>query len=93
VVGSPVVYACRMSGVEAGLTLLNQPAFEIVTEKYRAYCTIEETESHAKHEGPHVAYSVKRNEAYYTPAPPGWHEYREKNAENDKPEYRGRHKK
>ena len=34
VLGTPVVYACRMSGAPAGTTFLNQPAFEPIDEKY-----------------------------------------------------------
>ena len=34
VVGTPVVYSCRLGGAKAGHTLLNQPAYEEVFERY-----------------------------------------------------------
>jgi class 3 adenylate cyclase len=61
VVGPPVVYACRMGGAEPGNTLLNQPAYEIISERFGQYCFIRETEIEIKHEGRLQAYEVKRN--------------------------------
>jgi class 3 adenylate cyclase len=77
VVGTPVVYACRMSGAPAGKTFLNQPAFEGIEEKYKDYCDMKETEIEVKHEGAHVAYCVRLNKLEYEPEPPAWHSFRE----------------
>src|SRR5205085_12282103 len=73
IVGVPVVYACRMSGVEAGLTLLNQPAYEVVSERFSKYFFISESEIEIKHEGSTLAYRVKPNDkSYDDPKPPSW---------------------
>ncbi|OYW22032.1 MAG: hypothetical protein B7Z55_05130 [Planctomycetales bacterium 12-60-4] len=62
VVGSPVVYACRLSGADAGTTLANQPAYEALLDNFSEYLDFEETEIEFKHEGAMVAYRVTRNE-------------------------------
>jgi class 3 adenylate cyclase len=77
VVGTPVVYACRMGGTKGGTTLLNQPAFEEIFSKFSAYCTFEETDIEVKHEGSNVAYAVKLNGKEYRPGPPKWETYSE----------------
>lgn len=59
VVGKPVVYACRMSGADAGETLLNQRAFEQLHLQAKNMFTFEETEINIKHEGNALAYKVK----------------------------------
>ena len=61
VVGTPVVYACRMGGGEAGQTLINQPAFEKLFDVYSAISDFEEREVTIKHEGKTIAYSVELN--------------------------------
>jgi class 3 adenylate cyclase len=72
VVGTPVVYACRMSGAPAGSTLLNQRAYEEVLRRFSSYCSIHETEIDLKHEGVHIGYSVHLNGRHYEPEPPAW---------------------
>lgn len=72
VVGSPVVYACRMSGAPAGLTLLNQPAYERISERFSPHCFIREMEIEIKHEGRTVAYEVNLSKSDYTPQRPDW---------------------
>lgn len=72
VVGVPVVYACRMGSAPAGSTLLNQPAFEIVFDKYSAFCNFTETSIEIKGEGSTIAYDVKLNGKTYQPQPPDW---------------------
>ena len=58
VIGTPVVYACRMSGAKAGDTLLNQTAFEKINEKYRNSINLKETSIEIKNEGKILAYKV-----------------------------------
>jgi len=72
VVGTPVVYACRMGGASAGHTLLNQPAYEEIFEKFSAYCNFAETDIIFKHEGPTLAYQVALNGKPYRPGEPSW---------------------
>jgi class 3 adenylate cyclase len=72
VVGIPVVYACRMSGAEAGMTLLNQPAYEKLNEKFSPYCFFRETEITIKNEGPTLAYEVRLSGKKYQPKEPSW---------------------
>ncbi len=72
IVGSPVVYACRMSGAKYGETLLNQPAFELLGEKYSEYCEFTETELELKHEGRVLAYQVKFHHKPLDISPPNW---------------------
>jgi class 3 adenylate cyclase len=61
VIGSPVVYACRMSGAKAGDTLLNQNSFHDVFSKYRHFFNFHETSIDIKNEGETVAYKVISN--------------------------------
>ncbi|HEY4246524.1 MAG TPA: hypothetical protein VGM64_06675 [Lacunisphaera sp.] len=72
VVGAPVVYACRMSGANAGTTLLNQQGFERVSQDLSAYCFFRETELDLKHEGRTLAYEVTLNRKQYSPKTPDW---------------------
>lgn len=72
VVGTPVVYACRMSGAKAGTTLANQPCYERLLERYGPYCLFTETDLNAKHEGSHVAYAVSLGDEPYQPQSPAW---------------------
>lgn len=72
VVGPPVVYACRMSGAPAGSTLLNQPAFEVISDKYGVYFSFDEVDLPLKHEGPTLAYRVHATGKTYEPAVPDW---------------------
>jgi len=72
VVGSPVVYACRMGGAPPGCTMLNQPAFEIFDGRIKGVCEISEMDIDIKGEGVTLGYSVKRNTKSYTPQSPPW---------------------
>ena len=72
IVGVPVVYACRLGGAPAGSTLLNQPAFEMISEKYGSSFSLDETELVLKHEGPTLAYSVHAADRPYQPTIPAW---------------------
>lgn len=72
VVGTPVVYACRMGGAEARHTYINQPAFEQLFEKYSAVFDFESREIEIKHEGATLAYNVELNGKPYSPALPEW---------------------
>ena len=72
VVGSPVVYACRMAGAPAGLTLLNQPAYEAFDSKLKGVCQIAEETIDIKGEGMTLAYSVTKMSKPYTPKQPPW---------------------
>jgi class 3 adenylate cyclase len=72
VVGVPVVYACRLSGSPAGITLLNQPAYESINKKFSAYCFFHETELDIKNEGSILGYEVSLNKNEYTPRNPDW---------------------
>ncbi len=73
-VGSPVVYACRMSKARAGDTLLNAPGFEQVITKYSSYFNFEETILNIKNEGETIAYRVIRNGSNYNTVQPNWDE-------------------
>ena len=72
VVGEPVVYACRLSGAPAGLTLLNQPAYDEITDKFGKYCLAKETKLEIKHEGTILGYAVNLNSKKYKPIVPDW---------------------
>ncbi|MHB8085460.1 MAG: adenylate/guanylate cyclase domain-containing protein [Dehalococcoidia bacterium] len=58
VIGSPVVYACRLSGAEAGQTLINQQAYNIISEQFGGYVHLQETVIDIKHEGKVLAYQA-----------------------------------
>jgi class 3 adenylate cyclase len=77
VVGTPVVYACRLGGAPRGSTLLNQPAYDEIFSKYSAYCTTEATEIEIKHEGRLEAHSVFCNAKDLKLEPPAWHRFRD----------------
>lgn len=72
VVGGPVVYACRLSGGPSGMTLVNQPAYEAVSEHCGGSCFTAERELEVKHEGNLLAYEVRLAGRSYRPEPPGW---------------------
>ena len=74
VVGTPVVYACRMSGGIAGETLLNQTAFEYIFKKYKHLINVEETSINLKHEGNFLAYKVSSNGEPMNFEKPNWEE-------------------
>ncbi len=72
VVGVPVVYACRMSNTEASNTLLNQQAYEVLTEKYQHIFKCEITSIDIKHEGEALAYRLVTNKIDFAPEVPAW---------------------
>lgn len=72
VVGTPVVYACRMSGGPAGDTLVNEPAYERLFAEYSAYCDFDETDLEIKHEGAAVAHRARLNGKSFQAEPPSW---------------------
>lgn len=72
VVGEPVVYACRLSGAPPGVTLANQPAYEILSDRCGGSCFTAERDLEIKHEGRMLAYEVKLNSRQFDPARPGW---------------------
>ena len=72
VIGNPVVYACRMSGAKAGLTLLNQPAYELISEHFSKYVSLQESEIDIKHEGNMLAYIATLSKKVYEPKLPDW---------------------
>lgn len=72
VVGAPVVYACRLGGGPAGVTLLNQPAYECVSRDHGQRLLVSETAIDIKHEGVLVAYAVRLNAVGHAVRPPAW---------------------
>lgn len=72
IVGTPVVYACRMASAKSGTTLLNQPAFEQLLEKYSSCLDFVETDLEIKNEGVNLAYRVQMNQKKYTCSAPEW---------------------
>lgn len=72
VVGAPVVYACRLGSAPPNVTLANQPAYEVLSDRCGSSCFIEETTLEIKHEGSMLAYAVRRNGREYAPAQPAW---------------------
>lgn len=59
VVGTPVVYACRLSGTKAGTICVNQPAKEVIGEKYEAVTTTTEMNLDIKNSGAIYAYYIE----------------------------------
>jgi len=72
IVGVPVVYACRLGGAPAGETLLNQPAYEIISERHGGSVFLTETDIEIKHEGGLIAYSAQISRSTFRPTPPEW---------------------
>lgn len=72
VVGTPVVYACRLGGAPAGKTYLNQPAYEQVQQQSSKTFFITEESLEIKHEGPMLAYSIELSGETHNPKPAAW---------------------
>jgi class 3 adenylate cyclase len=72
VIGTPVVYACRMSVAKAGQTLLNQPAYEVTSQKFGEYVNFQETEIDIKNEGNTLAYLATLSKKIPKIKPPDW---------------------
>jgi len=51
VLGPRVVYACRLGGAPANTTLLNQPSYEVISERHDKLVLLDETTIDIKHEG------------------------------------------
>jgi hypothetical protein len=51
---------------------VNQPAYEVISERFGARCFIDETTLEIKHEGGMVAYEVRLNGRDYEPKLPEW---------------------
>jgi class 3 adenylate cyclase len=82
VVGIPVVYACRLGGAAAGLTLLNQPAYDEIKKRGFYDFMLIEDELEFKGEGPMLAYRVDGEPAIDPNVkPPGWQSFSQKTAE------------
>lgn len=58
VIGTPVVYACRLSGAQAGQTLLNQQAYDLISQKFGGYINCQDSELLIKNEGNILAYKA-----------------------------------
>jgi len=56
VIGTPVVYACRLSEAPAGQTLLNQQAYDVISQKFGGYINFQDSELPIKHEGNILVY-------------------------------------
>lgn len=74
VVGSPVVYACRLSGAPAGHTYLNQPAYEIIADQHGGHFSITEAKLNIKHEGDIICYDAALTKNSYKAQPSAWEE-------------------
>jgi class 3 adenylate cyclase len=72
VVGAAVVYACRLGKAPAGKILLNQGAYERISEKYSSLCFLGETELDIKHEGRLLCYDLQLTNKPFTPTDPAW---------------------
>lgn len=72
IVGQPVVYACRLGGAPARKIYINQPAYEIINEKYPNCMLIKETSIEIKSEGALICYDVELSNKAYTPSIPEW---------------------
>ncbi|MDD5312216.1 MAG: adenylate/guanylate cyclase domain-containing protein [Dehalococcoidia bacterium] len=72
VIGNAVVYACRMSGVDAGNTLLNQRAYELVVDRYSEYLNCTESAIKIKTGETLVGHKVILLEKLFTPKLPNW---------------------
>lgn len=72
VVGTPVVYACRLSAAPAGAIYLNQPAQEDIDARYEALTVIRETILNIKGSGEIVVYDVHMKGKPGVPAELPW---------------------
>lgn len=72
VVGVPVVYACRLGGAPTGATLLNQPAFEVMHQRYRSQARCVEDRMPIKHEGDMLAYRAELIDGTGAARKPSW---------------------
>jgi len=75
VVGTPVVYACRMSAAPAGQTFLNHPALDKICGGSSAYFSASETTISVKNEGDFFAYTAQPSGEAYSAKPWAWLSY------------------
>lgn len=73
VVGSPVVYACRLGGAPANRIYVNQSAFDILSERYPLNLYFSETQIDVKHEGSLLCYEAKFTKRPFKVSTPEWH--------------------
>jgi class 3 adenylate cyclase len=72
IIGPAVVYACRLSGANPYQTLLNQPAYEIMVEKYNSLYSFVDFDLKTKHEIL-TTYSTSKSGNYsYKYSGPDW---------------------
>ncbi len=76
VVGTPVVYACRMAGAPAGVTLANEPGYEQILSRFGQHCELRPAEIDVKNEGVHLCHTVMLSPEPFVPRPPAWQSYR-----------------
>lgn len=60
IVGTPVVYACRLGGAPSNTTLIGQKAMQTIYEKFDRYVEVESDELNIKHEGIIGVYKLKK---------------------------------
>lgn len=72
VVGIPVVYACRLSGANAGETLLNLSAFEEFKQVYDHSYQAQESTIFIKNEGDALAYKILFDKKITIQSMPFW---------------------
>jgi class 3 adenylate cyclase len=72
VVGTPVVYACRLSSTDAGTICVNQPAQELLNDKYKAQTVMEDTTLNIKGSGPIYVYKVRLKGDHLKPSELPW---------------------
>ncbi len=72
VIGHPVVYACRLSATNNTTTLINQPGFEHLNNKYSGEMSFSEKIVNCKNEGEIVAYTIDNFNIDCTPQVPEW---------------------
>jgi class 3 adenylate cyclase len=72
VVGHPVVYACRLSGAPANTTLVNQPAYDELREKYHGPLNFFESSLTIKSDGRIVCYEAVLEDDEYQAEDPNW---------------------
>jgi class 3 adenylate cyclase len=71
-IGSPVVYACRLSGSPNGCTYLNFPAYSAASTRLNSHFKSEEVSFEAKHEGSVVCHRLKDLSDDYRSTVPKW---------------------
>ncbi len=84
VVGTPVVYACRLSGTDPGITLVNQSAMETISNLYSKHIRIEDSEIPIKHEGRVLGYLIDLNFKAIEPEIPDWKKFPDDKTEDKK---------